>query len=208
MNIAIIGSGNMAHGIGTRLATGSHSLTIVDRDSAKAKELAQQLGKNVKGEALGGAIDADIVIFALPYPAIAEVMDQNQKALAGKVLVDISNPVDFQTFTIIPERTTSGAEQIATHVPAGARLVKAFNTTFSKTLVAGKVDGKTLDVLIASDDKDAADMVGKLVDESGMRGLYVGPLSTAQTLEGMGLMHMKLQERLGSNWMSTIKFLS
>jgi predicted dinucleotide-binding enzyme len=116
--------------------------------------------------------------------------------------------VDFTTFEIIPARTTSGAEEIAKHLPEGAKLVKAFNTNFAGTLTKGEVDGNKLDVFIASDDKDAANTVATLVNESGMRGLYVGALSKAQTLEGIALINMTLQEKLGSNWMSAIKIVS
>lgn len=207
MNITIIGVGNMGHAIGTRLVAGGHALTLLDQDGNKAKEVAEKLGSTVKGAALTESVDGEVVIFALPYPAIPEVIEKYKDQLAGKILVDISNPVNFNTFEIIPPRTTSGAEEIAKQLPKGAKLVKAFNTTLAGTLVKGDVEGKKLDVLIASDDKDAAEMVVKLADESGMRGLHVGPLSKSQTLEGLGLIHMSLQEKLGSNWMSAVKFL-
>lgn len=207
MIISIIGSGNMAHGIGTRIATSDHDLTIFDRDLSEAQELAKKLGENVKAEELGLKEFGEIVIFALPYAAIPEVIDTYAENLQGKILVDISNPVDFETFQLIPPVGSSGAEEIAKNTPEGATIVKAFNTTFAGTLVQGEVEGKKLDVLIATDSNDAGEKLVQLCNDSGLRGIHVGPLSKARVLEEMQLMQMSLQEQLGTNWMSTIKIL-
>ncbi len=207
MDVTIIGAGNMGKGIGTRIVSGNHSLTILDRHGEKAKELATQLDSNVSGEELEESITGDIIIFALPYHAIPEVIEKYKDQLTGKILVDISNPVDFQTFELIPPPDSSGAEEIAKHLPKDAKLVKAFNTTFAGTLVKGEVDGKKLDVFIASDDERAAQAIVKLAEDGGLRGLYVGPLKRAKALEGMQLVQMSLQEKLGTNWMSAIKIL-
>lgn len=207
MKVTIIGSGNMANGIGTRVVAGKHSPTILDRDGEKAKELATKLGSDAIGEELGESLSGEVIILALPYPAIPEIIKKFKDQLAGKIVVDISNPVDFQTFELIPPADSSGAEEIAKLLPAGSKLVKAFNTTFAGTLVQGEVDGKKLDVLIASDDKEAADVIVKMAGDGGLRGLYAGPLKRARALEGIQLIQMSLQEKLGSNWMSAIKIL-
>lgn len=197
----------MAHGIGTRIVAGNHSLTILDRKGEKAKALATKLGENVVGQMLEASITGDVVIFTLPYSAIPGVIEKYKESLAKKILVDISNPVDFQTFELIPPADRSGAEEIAKHLPKDAKLVKAFNTTLAGTLVKGSIDGKKLDVLIASDDEKAAQAIVKLAEDGGLRGLYVGPLKRARTLEGLQLIQMALQEKLGTNWMSAIKIL-
>lgn len=207
MHIAIIGSGNMANGIGSRVVAGGHSLTIYDRDVAKAQALATSLGGGSTSAPLSGAIEGDVVIFALPYNTIPEVITSHADSLAGKILVDISNPVNFETFELIPPAGSSGAEEIAKNLPKGATLVKAFNTTFAGTLVQGNVDGKKLDVYVASDNADAANTVVQLANDGGLRGLNVGPLSRARALEGFQLFHMALQQTLGTNWMSSIKIL-
>lgn len=205
MNVTIIGAGNMGKGIGTRIIAGNHSLTIFDKDGEKAKELASDLGAHVQGD--GESITGDVIIFALPYAAIPEVIEKYQDQFTGKILVDISNPVDFQTFELLPPADSSGAEEISKLLPGGSRLVKAFNTTFAGTLVQGEVDEKKLDVFIASDDKEAAETIVKLAEDGGLRGLYVGPLKRARALEGFQLIQMSLQEKLGTNWMSALKIL-
>lgn len=207
MNVTIVGAGKMAHGIGTRIVAGKNDLTILHKDAKKAEDLAERLGNDAKGMSYGETIPGEIVVLALPYPAIPEVIRELSGQLEGKILVDISNPVDFQTFEMIPPPDSSGAEEIVKHLPDGARLVKAFNTTFAGTLVEGEVDGKRLDVFIASDSKEAGEIIARLVEDGGLRGVIVGPLKRAKMLEGMQLIQMALQEKLKTNWMSAIKIL-
>lgn len=188
MKFSIVGSGNMAQGIGTRVVAGGHELTIFDRDEIKAKGLAEQLGAT--GKKLGEKIESEIVILALPYQAIFEVVDQYEELFSDKILVDISNPVNLQTFELTPPPGSSGTEEIAKSFHKKVILVKAFNTTFAGTLIKGKIQEKKLDVFIASDDENAARVLVKIVMDGGMRGLFVGPLKRAS----FQLIHMTLQE--------------
>ncbi len=208
MNITIIGTGHMAEGIGTQLVAGKHSVTILGKDESEAKALAQKLGGDTTGTVLGNLIDSDVVIFALPYSAIPEVIEKHKSQLAGKILVDISNPVDFKTLTLIPPAGTSGAETIAQELPQGAKLIKAFNTTSAGTLINGKVDGHILDVFMAGDDQASKDTLKKIIEESGMRALDAGPLANARHLEGFSLIHILIQQQINSTFMSAIKILT
>ena len=97
---------------------------------------------------------------------------------------------------------TSAAEEVAQLVPAGTRVVKAFNTTFAKTLVSGEVADETLQVLIAGDDAAAKATVAALVEAGGMRSVDVGPLRRARMLEQVGLFHIAIQETIGSGFAS------
>ncbi|MCA9344839.1 NADPH-dependent F420 reductase [Candidatus Saccharibacteria bacterium] len=209
MKVSIIGNGNMAKGIGTRLVSGGHSVTIHSQDEAKGKELVEQL-KKVSGEAdvkvvpIGTETD-EVVIVATPYTEVENV-GKEYNGLAGKVVVDITNPVDFNTFQLIPEAGQSGAQEVA-KILSEATVVKAFNTTLAGPLEAGEVEGKELDVFIAGDDDDAKATVSELVKTSGMRPVDVGPLSEARHLEGIGLIQMKVQDQIGTGWMSALKFL-
>ncbi|MBI3167860.1 MAG: NADP oxidoreductase, partial [Chloroflexi bacterium] len=91
---------------------------------------------------------------------------------------------------------------------SGAKVVKAFNTTYAGTLVAGEVAGQKLDVFIAGDDADAKAKVAQLVTDGGMRAVDTGPLSRARQIEGMQLLHIVTQGTLGTNWGSALKILS
>ena len=123
-----------------------------------------------------------------------------------KVVVDITNPVDWSTMDrVVTPPGSSAGEEIAKSAPQGAKVVKAFNTTFAPTLVAGEAGGQQLDVLIAGDDEDAKKAVAELVESGGLRALDVGPLSKSRQLEQLGLFHITAQEPLGAGFGSALK---
>jgi 8-hydroxy-5-deazaflavin:NADPH oxidoreductase len=206
MKVTIIGAGNMGRGVGTRVVAGGHELEILDRDPAEAQKLADELGGSVAALDSASAITGEIVVLALYYPGIKDAAQQYADDLDGKIVVDITNPVDTETWDrLATPPGTSSAEEVASIVAAGTRVVKAFNTTFATTLVAGEVGGQQLDVLIAGDDEGAKRKVSQLVSDGGLRPIDVGPLSRAQQLEHLGFLHISLQEPLELGFGSTIK---
>ena len=179
MKITIIGAGNMARGIGTRVLAGGNELELVARDPAAAAALADELGATV-----GDDISGEAVVLAVPYNAVADVIAEHGDGLRGKVVVDITNPVDWSTFEgLVTPADSSAAEEIAKLLPDGTPVVKAFNTTFAPTLTAGQAGGQTLDVLLAADDADAKETVASFAEAGGLRPLDVGPLRRARQLE-------------------------
>jgi 8-hydroxy-5-deazaflavin:NADPH oxidoreductase len=205
-SISIIGSGNMARGIGTRAVAGGNEVQILDRDAAKAATLAKELGAASSG-ALGAPINGDIVVLALYYDVAKSVTSQHRDALAGKIVVDISNPIDTSTFAgLVVPADSSAAQEIAATVPE-ATVVKAFNTTFAGTLTPGEVDGQPLDVWIAGDDDQAKQAFSEFIESTGLRPLDVGPLANARWLEGIGFLHIGLQQSRGTNFATAIKLL-
>lgn len=205
--ITIIGAGNMARGIATRALAGGHTVQILARDVSDAGTLAGELGGEVATGGLTDAISGEIVVLALPYDAALAVAEQLRDALAGKVVVDISNPVDFATFDrLVTPDDSSAAQEIQKVIP-GSKVVKGFNTVFAGTLVAGAVDGQKLDVALAADDAEAKDAVAALVESSGMRAIDAGPLKRAHQLEGIGFLHMAVQGQLGNTWSTAVKII-
>jgi 8-hydroxy-5-deazaflavin:NADPH oxidoreductase len=97
---------------------------------------------------------------------------------------------------------------VAATTPAGTRVVKAFNTTFSGTLIEGQVAGQPLDVLIAGDDEGAKETVAQLVRDGGLRAIDVGLLERSRQLEGLGFLGIVLQQPLGLNFQSARKLIS
>ncbi|HEU4450987.1 MAG TPA: NADPH-dependent F420 reductase [Gaiellaceae bacterium] len=206
MKITIVGAGNMGRAIGTRAAAGGHEVEIVDRDAAEAQKLADELGGSARALAQGAPLGGEVVVFALYYPGIKDAVREHADELAGKVVVDISNPVDTETWDrLATPPGTSSAEEVAQLVPAGTPVVKAFNTTFAGTLVAGEVDGQQLDVLVAGDDESAKGKVAQLASDGGLRPIDVGRLARAQQLEQLGFLHISLQQPLGLGFGSTLK---
>jgi 8-hydroxy-5-deazaflavin:NADPH oxidoreductase len=190
-SISIIGLGNMAGALAGRALAGGNAVEIIGRDQAKAKELAAALGGATVGTA-GAAPAGDIVILAVPYASAAAVVSEYGDALNGKVIIDITNPVspDFKGF-VTPDGS-SGAQEIAKAVPAGAHVVKAFNTLFSHVLAAGPADGRPLDVFIAGDDAQAKARVSAFIESLGLRPMDTGQLPMARALENVGLLEMGL----------------
>jgi predicted dinucleotide-binding enzyme len=144
----------------------------------------------------------------VPYAAATSVVQQPGNQLAGKIIVDITNPIDFNTMSPIVAADSSGAEEIAKAAPAGAKIVKAFNTIFAGTLLAGQVAGQPLDVFIAGDDADAKATVSQLISSGGMRAVDAGPLQRARQLEALGLLHMVVQFTLNTGFSSAVKIIT
>lgn len=207
MDITIIGTGNMARGIATRALVGANTVTLVGHDTDSARALADELSGEVRTGTLGDPINGDLVVLAIPYGAIDDVLGRYDGKLAGKVVIDITNPVDFSTFSPLTVDAGSAAEEIAQKAP-GATVVKAFNTTFASTLVEGQVAGQPLDVLIAADDDDAKRTVSEVIEAGGLRAVDAGPLARAHELEALGYLHMTLQQPLGTGFGSAVKFLA
>ncbi len=214
MQVTVIGAGNMGRGIGHRLVAGGHSVTIVDRDPEEAARLAEELRGAAEGDATvdaagpGAELRGEVVVLAVYYPGSLELARDLGERLAGKVVVDISNPVN-QTFDgLATAPGTSAAEEVAASAQAGARVVKAFNTTFAGTLVEGQVAGQPLDVFIAGDDEEAKETVAQLVRDGGLRAIDTGPLERARQLEGLGFIGITLQQPLGLNFRSAWKLIS
>ena len=218
MIVTIVGAGRLAEGVALRALAGGHQLRITDSAPGKADALSASLaarGGQAEGrpssrsmatvaEAIAGA---NLVVLALPYPEGRAVARGQGAALSGVTVVDTCNPVDFSTFdSLLTSPGMSAAEEIAAACPA-ARVVKAFNTTFAATLVAGRVGGLPLDVFIAGDDARAKAQVAALVRDGGMRPVDTGPLRRARELEAFQFLHMTLQGPLGLDWASALKLL-
>jgi 8-hydroxy-5-deazaflavin:NADPH oxidoreductase len=214
MNVTIIGAGNMGRGIGTRLAAGGHSVTFVDATPETAEKTAAEVRASSKGGAkvstasLGDVKLGEVVVLAVWYGTNIELVKQLGPRLAGKVVVDIANPMNATYDGLATAPDSSSAEDVAKAAAAGAKVVKAFNTTYAGTLIAGQVQNQKLDVFIAGDDAEAKNKVATLVKDGGMRPVDTGPLSRARQIEGMQLLHIAVQGILGTNWGSTIKILS
>ena len=190
-SISIIGLGNMAGALAGRALAGGNAVEIIGRDRAKAEELAAALDGATVGTA-GNAPVGDIVILAVPYANAAAVVSEYGDALRGKVIVDITNPVSSDLKGFVTPDGSSGAQEIAKAAPAGAHVVKAFNTLYSHVLAAGPAEGRLLDVFIAGDDAQAKARVSAFVESLGLRPMDAGQLPMARALENVALLELGL----------------
>ncbi|MDT5287328.1 MAG: 8-hydroxy-5-deazaflavin:NADPH oxidoreductase [Mycobacterium sp.] len=189
-NISVIGTGNMASTIATLAVAGGNTVEVIGRDQSKAADLAKTVGGSTTTGEFGAVPAGDIVIVALGYANVVPVVAQYGNALAGKVIVDICNPVNSAADGLATPDGTSSAREVAGAAPASASVVKAFNTTFGAVLAKGQ----PLDVFIAGDDARAKAHVAEFIDSLKLRPLDVGGLNMAHYLEGTGLVMIGLAQ--------------
>ncbi|MCL4560877.1 MAG: NAD(P)-binding domain-containing protein [Chloroflexi bacterium] len=213
MNVTILGTGNMARAIATRMLAGGNDVTLLSRDPEDRSSLVQALapaaakGARVHISVLGSPLADPVVISALWYPGVLEVIKTYGSQLGGKVLVDISNPLNQSFDDLATPPGSSAAEEIARVAPKDARVVKAFNTTFAGLLTQGQVGSQSLDVLMAGDDERAKTTLAELITAGGQRPIDTGPLSRARQLEALGLLLITLQPRSTKPWMNAFKLV-
>lgn len=169
--VTIIGAGNMGQALAGVVSKGGN--TVQQLTSADA----------------GQAVTGDVVILAVPHGAVAQIVAERGEQLAGKVVVDITNPISFETFSLTVPADSSAAAQIAAALPQ-SRVLKAFNTTFGATLATGAVGDVPTTVLIAGDDEDAKTQLADIVTAAGLRTLDAGPLARARELEAMAFLQI------------------
>lgn len=196
MKVAIIGSGNIGQALGGALVGAGHDVTLAARDMVETDAVAKSIGAAAAATVPEAIDGAEIVVLAVPYTSLADVAAEIKSSVAGKVVVDVTNPMG-QAPT-----GTSAAEQLANWLP-GARVVKAFNTTFAGLLAAPEAHGQTLDALYAADHPAAGEVVAQLIRSIGFRPVYAGGLSAAAQLEAMAGLNIQLQIATKGDWRSS-----
>lgn len=173
-HVSIIGKGNMGQSIAKIVTDGGNTVELLGREDA------------------GTAPTGDVVVLAVPYPSIGDVLTAHGDQLAGKVVVDITNPVDFATFdSLAVPADGSAAAEIAAALPQ-SHVLKAFNTTFAATLATGAVGQLPTTVLIAGDDTDAKTTLADVVQAGGLKAVDAGSLRRARELESLGFLQLTL----------------
>ena len=172
--VTIFGSGNMGTAIAGVLQDGGAQVEHIGRDAQDA------------------SIEGDIVVFAVPYPAVRDIVSEYGDRLAGKIVVDITNPVDQQTYdSLVVAPDSSAAAEVAAALPS-SRVLKAFNTNFAGTLAAKQNGTQPTTVLIAGDDDAAKKALADAVTAGGLEAIDAGPLRRARELEAVGFLQIKL----------------
>jgi predicted dinucleotide-binding enzyme len=169
--VSIIGNGNMGSAIGAIVAAGGNTVEYVGRDASSP-------------------ITGDIVVLAVPHFAIDEIVAARGADLAGKVVVDITNPLNFETFdSLVVPADGSRASELAKALP-DSRVLKAFNTNFAATLAQKTIGGLPTTVLIAGDDDLAKQALADVVRAGGLNAVDAGSLARARELESVGFLQL------------------
>ena len=200
MKLAVIGSGNIGKSIGAWAAKAGYAVTFSAKNEAHAADAAKAVGHNAASASVSKAVEsADLVLFAAPYGAAAELLPGVASLLKGKVLIDASNALkpDFSGLTL--GFTSSAAEEIAKLVPE-AKVVKAFNTVFAQIYASQnpEIKGNKISVFYAGDDEGAKKEVAELITKLGFDAVNAGPLVSARNLEPMALLNITLGYGLGN----------
>jgi 8-hydroxy-5-deazaflavin:NADPH oxidoreductase len=173
-HVTIIGNGNMAQAISGIVTAAGNTVEVFGRSDVDRP------------------VSGDIVVLAVPYPAVSDVVAKRADQLAGKIVVDITNPLNFETFDeLTVPADSSAAAEIAAALPQ-SRVVKAFNTTFAATVAAGRVGPLPTTVLIAGDDANAKALLAGVVSAGGLRAVDAGSLRRARELEALGFLQLTL----------------
>lgn len=193
MRIGVLGTGNMADALATHWARAGHDVAIGGRDVTKAERLAARIGNGAQPAGLDAAAEfGEVVLAALPFGAGAEVVRELRAALAGKALIDCSNPVG-PGFRLLTPGGSSAAEQLAATAP-GAQVVKAFNLCHEDVwrMAPPVFDGRRLAVPVCGDDEAALAQVRALVRDAGCRPVAGGGLDRAGLLEATAALFIGL----------------
>ncbi len=195
-SVTIIGAGTIGSAVAKIALTAGSAVQVLTRDAAKAAAVDPA----VTAGTIGDAVTGDIVVLALPYGAFDDVLAHYTDGFAGRVVVDVTNPLDFSTFdSLVVPAGSSAAEVLADRLP-DARVLKAFNTTFAATLVSGTVGPVPTAVLVAGDDADAKAALIAVVEGGGLRGVDAGPLKRAHELEALGFLQLTLAAGEKTAW--------
>jgi predicted dinucleotide-binding enzyme len=194
MKTAIIGLGNIGAQLANNLLAGGRHLLVADHGPAKAADFAKAAGGKARAAAVGDAIaEADVIVFAVYFSTIKELIGEYRGKLAGKIVVDPSNPIapdgkgGFKK--TIPQDQSSG-QILAGLLPTGARFVKAFGTLGAASLKSGARHAPEPYVLFyASDDQDAGNVVADLIGASGFAPVPIGGISQSIRIEVFGDLH-------------------
>ena len=190
MNITVIGAGNMGSAFVKQLARVGHRVSVTGRDQTKAEQLAAENPGAAAVARNGAAVEADAVIVATGYGDAVEAL-QSLGNLDGKVVIDITNPINADFSGLSLGHDTSAAEEIAKAVP-GAKVVKAFNTVFAQVIDEGADfgNGQKATVFYAGDDEHAKQTARTIAESLGFETVDAGPLRHARYLEPLAFLNI------------------
>ncbi|MGC4174849.1 NADPH-dependent F420 reductase [Demequina sp.] len=182
-HVTIIGTGNMGTAIGGLFAAAGATVDYVTHEDLGTAQIA-----------------GDTVVLAVPHPAVNDILATKKAQLAGKAVVDITNPVNFETFDgLVTEPGTSKAAEIQQQLP-DSHVVKAFNTNFAATLASKKVGENQTTVLLAGDNADAKAALASTLTAAGIRAVDAGSLKRAVELEALGFLQITLAAGEKTSW--------
>jgi predicted dinucleotide-binding enzyme len=192
--VAIIGAGNIGGRIAANLAAGGQDFLLAGRDTGAAQKIAADLDGHAEVVSVDEAVErADVLVLAVWLDAFEQLIAQYGERLAGKVIIDPTNPVGPDGnggYKKVIGAQESAGQILAGLLPPGARLVKAFGTLSAPSLTAAARQQPDRAVLFyAADDAAAGDLVADLIQAAGFEPVRVGGLDQSSRIEMFGDLH-------------------
>jgi 8-hydroxy-5-deazaflavin:NADPH oxidoreductase len=188
--IGIIGDGNVGSALARGLKRAGHEVRTVGKDPGAIRDTAGW---------------GEVVILAVPFGALDDVVKTAGEVVQGKTVVDVTNALDAN-MKLAVGFTTSGAEQLQKKLPQ-SRVVKAFHTVFAQHMDTGKLGDQQLTTFVASDDVSAKTTVLGLARDIGFAAIDAGPLQNARLLEPLAYFNIQLGYALGMGTQIGFKLL-
>ena len=193
MTTAIIGVGNLGTSVARHLVDGEERVVLAARDESNAIALASELGELASATSVEKAItDADVVVFAVWFDTLKDLIAQHGDLLRGKVVVDPSNPVAQGTnggfVRTLPDGQSSGSV-VARLLPSEAHFVKAFGTLGAQSLASEANRTPRAVLFYATDDDQAAAAIERLISAAGFDPVKAGRVDAALRIETFGALH-------------------
>jgi predicted dinucleotide-binding enzyme len=199
VNVGIVGTGGMGKALARCAAAAGHRAFLGSRDPEKGARIAAPLGKGVAGGSIAEAAEVGaLIILAVPWAGVPDALASARTGLAGKVLIDCTNPMIDARKPLLVGCTTSGAEEIAA-LASQARVTKAFNAIAARLLAScdPRFGEHAATIFHCGDDEDAQRATAGLITDIGLRALDVGPLCVARYLEPLAALSLYVENAIG-----------
>ncbi len=211
MNIGIVGSGVVARSLGSGFVALGHHVKAGSRDPSKLSDWKTSLGSRAStGDVTEAAAFGEVVVLATSWTGTASAIKlAGEKNFAGKVLIDVTNPLDFSAGAP-PKLATlpgnSGGEQVQGWLP-DARVVKAFNTIGASLMCRPHRDEGDPDLFIAGNDAGAKELTSTFARQWGWKSIIdMGNISEAYWLEALAMVWIRYGFR-NNSWAHAFKLL-
>jgi NADPH-dependent F420 reductase len=195
VKVGIIGAGNVGKALAGAFIKAGHETVIAATTRASSDAAAAETGASAVDSPANAATGSQVVVLAVPFGAASKVVDEIGDALAGKVLIDTTNPLAAGLEGLVTYER-SGAELIQDRLPE-AKVVKAFNYAFAEQMADPNVGGVAIDGYVAGDDQDAKESVLRLAGDIGFVPIDAGPLANARSLENLAFLIISLNAAHG-----------
>ena len=200
MNIAILGTGNIGGTLGDKWAAAGHSVVfgVRDANSAKSQALLESFPA-ARLEAIPLALaSADVVLLAVPWGAVPEVVQSNAGALVGKIVIDATNNFGGPV--------VSNVLAVAEAAPM-ASIFRAFNSLGWEVFARPQFGETQVDMFYCGPEGEARAQVEQLIQEAGVRPIWLGGLETVNTVDALGTLWVTLAFQRGWGRRIALKLL-